>query len=158
MNENIEQYENTEKYECIICLDDDIVDGSKPKEIKYINNTCKTCNCDFIVHPSCLQKWLIKNNTCIICSKEINYIQDSVVIDPSVPNEIVVQNLPPPPYFVYSPNNTVYLSDTSSETASYYSNELSIERLNNQIEKKNFICCLTFVISIILIICIFFQK
>ena len=149
--------ENTDNYECLICLDDIIVDGAKPKSIKDINNIYKSCNCDFIVHETCLHEWLLKNNSCIICSKEITYTHDSTLIDPSVPNQIMVQNLPPPPYFVYSPNNSEYLSDTSSETASYYSNSLSDDR-NNQREKNNFMCRLTFVIVIALIICIFLQK
>ena len=50
-----------------------------------------------------------------------------------MPNQILIATI-----FVYSPNNSEYLSDTSSETASYYSNSLSDDR-NNQREKKFYV-------------------
>lgn len=57
---------------CVICLE-----GEKCYKMSLVLNYTKECECDCIVHASCLRKWHESaHNKCLIC-KKIVFIRNS---------------------------------------------------------------------------------
>ena len=55
---------------CLICLECKNDEGKKCYKMSSIFNYIKQCNCDCIVHSSCLHQWhTLENNKCIIVLK-----------------------------------------------------------------------------------------
>lgn len=148
---------HSQEEECIICLDNNILNHASPVNILHIDNINKTCNCEYVIHHKCLYDWLNKKKTCIICNKEIIMPNNqNIFIDQhniSNNSQIVIQNIPPPPYILYSSNIHEYSSDTNSETSSYYSQDLH-DQLNNVSEHNSFRICLFVLIATMVGICI----
>lgn len=71
--------------QCIVCLDD------SPINIKTIPHLIKLCECEYWVHETCINAWLIKEPVCPICKKLMIYeteeLKSDVIIDS---NDIIV--------------------------------------------------------------------
>jgi hypothetical protein len=62
---------------CLICLECESDKSKKCYKMSSIFNYIKQCECDCIVHVSCLRQWHeLENNKCIIC-KQIVFINNS---------------------------------------------------------------------------------
>jgi hypothetical protein len=62
---------------CLICLEHKSYEGKKCYKMSSIFNYIKQCECDCIVHSSCLNQWhTLENNKCIIC-KQIVFINNT---------------------------------------------------------------------------------
>jgi len=147
--------------ECIICLDNIKLQGTLPVNILHIQDITKTCDCEYIVHSKCLYEWLNKKKVCLICNKEITRSHEqNIIIEPttlSYNSQIVLQNMPPPPYELYTSTRQDYSSDSNSETSSYYSQDLR-EQLNTVREQSNIRTCICVIIVVIVVICILFGN
>lgn len=62
--ENILEYDNDDN-NCLICWDNNVI--QKPTRIHMINNVISNCNCNILVHQSCLYEWIKKTHSCPIC-------------------------------------------------------------------------------------------
>ena len=60
---------------CIICMEPHNVHIG---EIKGIVRNC-VHNCDYIVHASCMEKWVAKEHRCLFCHQEMSYSKPSNV-------------------------------------------------------------------------------
>ena len=62
---------------CLICLEHESYEGNKCYKMSSIFKYIKECECDCLVHSSCLHRWhTLENNKCIIC-KGIVFIKNS---------------------------------------------------------------------------------
>ena len=147
--------------ECIICLDNIKLQGTLPVNILHIQDITKTCDCEYIVHSKCLYEWLNKKKVCLICNKEITRSHEqNIIIEPTTlsnNSQIVLQNMPPPPYELYTSTRHDYSSDSNSDTSSYYSQDLR-DQLNSVREQSNIRTSLCVIIVVIVVICILFGN
>ena len=80
--------------ECIICLhDDELETNNSILPIDKINELEKSCLCKYNVHKNCIQEWLIKNPTCVICNKPLYYIESSIHHEINEDNIQIVYNV-----------------------------------------------------------------
>ena len=66
---------------CIICLESRY--NCKSVSIRDINYVTKhqDCECDYMIHESCLIEWLKFKNVCLICHGEIIYDDTNTTLD-----------------------------------------------------------------------------
>ena len=55
--------------ECVICLDSTFAYNQQLLLQKL--NYYGTCACNCLIHSKCLHKWVVENNNCPICHKQI---------------------------------------------------------------------------------------
>ena len=69
---------NTEN--CVICLEE--YDENNNTCDKSINLITSTCNCNYLIHKSCLNTWGRNNQdniTCLICASDAQLINSSLI-------------------------------------------------------------------------------
>lgn len=107
---------------CIICMQGTIINldtntdtGNQGEYVIYIEEIpflIKDCNCNFVVHSDCIEKWITNNSICPICRQNIINIKciDDIHENKEQSESQVVYN-PPPPYSIYHIPQQTILSD-----------------------------------------------
>jgi|LauGreStaDraftv2_3_1035109.scaffolds.fasta_scaffold44963_1 hypothetical protein len=63
-----------EKNECFICFEVSNEYEKYPSHLKSLHEYIKSCNCNGLIHNSCIEMWYNINNTCPICRNKIIYV------------------------------------------------------------------------------------
>ena len=64
-----------DEQECIICLLNHN-DDETAIDVNSLDTLSKSCDCQFLIHESCLKTWIIRSPICPICQKLLLFKTD----------------------------------------------------------------------------------